>query len=85
MQHLISLIFSIYFIQLIIVSQSSNTIHSNEEMTFQTQSRLNCSLYDSDYDILASFPFHVGIHSEHVFYSSYAEESVENKIYRIVI
>jgi Leucine-rich repeat (LRR) protein len=85
MQHLIPLIFSIYFTQLIIVNQSSKIIHSNEEMTFQNRSRLDCSLYDSDYDILASFPFRVDINNSDNIYSTYAYGFVENEINRIVI
>ncbi|CAF3401468.1 unnamed protein product [Rotaria socialis] len=54
-------------------------------MTFQTRSRLDCSLYDNDYDILASFPFHVDINQQDTFYSTNANVLVENQINRIVI
>ncbi|CAF1237749.1 unnamed protein product [Rotaria sordida] len=54
-------------------------------MTFRTQSKLDCSLYDSDDDILRSFPFPVRIGHSEYFDSSFAEKLIENEIYRIVI
>ncbi|CAF1624791.1 unnamed protein product [Rotaria magnacalcarata] len=60
-------------------------MHSNEQMTFQTRSKLDCSLYDNDHDILAAFPFHVDLNQKDAFYSTNANELVENQINRIVI
>lgn len=70
---------------MIVLSQSSKAIYSNEKITFEKRSTLDCSVYDSDYDILASFPFHVDINNTDYIYSTSAYGLVKNEINRIVI
>ncbi|CAF1161940.1 unnamed protein product [Rotaria sordida] len=69
-----------------IATQSFKDMHSNEEIPSETRVPLDCSLYDDDYDVLASFPFHVNIQSDGVHSSTtYAYQETEYQIYMLVI
>ncbi|CAF5024740.1 unnamed protein product, partial [Rotaria sp. Silwood1] len=69
-----------------IVTHSYKDVHSNEEIPCETRAPLDCSLYDDDYDVLASFPFYVNIQPDGVHSSTtYAFQETENQIYMLVI
>ncbi len=44
-------------IEMMTISQSYKEIQAREEIISKTQSILDCSLYDDDDNVLASFPF----------------------------